>query len=37
MQKIWLALVVLAADAVVLMWLVGEHLLQWFAHGLGGA
>jgi hypothetical protein len=36
MHKIWLGLVVLAVEAVVLAWLVGGHLLQWFAHGLGG-
>jgi hypothetical protein len=36
MQKIWLGLAVLAAEAVVLMWLVGGHALQWFTSGLTG-
>jgi hypothetical protein len=36
MHKIWLGLVVLAVEAGVLVWLVGAHVLQWFAHGLGG-
>ena len=36
MQKIWLGLVILAVEAVVLVWLVGGHVLQWFSSGLAG-
>jgi hypothetical protein len=36
MHKIWLGLAVLAAEAVVLVWLVGGHVLQWFTSGLAG-
>jgi hypothetical protein len=36
MHKIWLGLAVLAAEAVVLVWLVGGHVLQWFTSGLTG-
>jgi hypothetical protein len=34
MHKIWLGVVVLAIEAVVLVWLVGGHALQWFGSGL---
>jgi hypothetical protein len=36
MHKIWLGVVVLAVEAVVLVWLVGAHVLQWFSSGLAG-
>jgi hypothetical protein len=36
MQKIWLGLVILAVEAVVLVWLVGAHVLQWSSSGLAG-
>jgi hypothetical protein len=36
MRKIWLGVVVLAVEAVVLVWLVGGHVLQWLCSGLAG-
>ena len=36
MQKVWLGLAILAAEAVVLVWLVAGHVLQWFTSGLTG-
>ena len=36
MHKIWLGLVVLAVEAVMLVWLVSGHALQWFGSGLAG-
>jgi hypothetical protein len=33
MGKIWLGVVVLALEAVVLVWLVGGHVLQWGGSG----
>jgi hypothetical protein len=36
MHKIWLGLAVLAAEAVALAWLIGGHVLQWFAGGMVG-
>jgi hypothetical protein len=36
MRKIWLGVVVLAVEAVVLVWLVGGQVLQWGGSGLAG-
>jgi hypothetical protein len=36
MHKIWLGVVVLAVEAVVLVWLVAAHTLQWLCSGLAG-
>lgn len=36
MAKIWLALAVLGAEAVLLVWLLADHALAWFAGALGG-
>jgi hypothetical protein len=36
MRKIWLGVVVLAVEAVVLVWVVGGHVLQWGGGGLAG-
>jgi len=36
LHKIWLGVVVLAVEAVVLVWLVGGHALRWFSSGLAG-
>jgi hypothetical protein len=36
MHKIWLGVVVVAAEVVVLAWLIGGHVLQWFASGMVG-